>query len=170
LIADSSVLIVFARAQRMDILFRTLGSLGITREVQKETIGAAADRPDGQVLAAALRRGRLKVMSVAPRRIAELRGRYPNLGRGEASVIAAALQNRERVVLMDERAARRAAALEGLQPVGTLGVLARAHRAGVLRSRKELAEALQAILSAGLWVAPEVVEEFWEGVGGRQWR
>ena len=161
------MLIVFARAQRLDILFRTLGNLAITREVQREAIGAAVGRPDAQVLADALRRGRLSVVSVAPRRVAALIARYPNLGRGEASVIAAALQKGEGTVLLDERAARRAAALEGLQAVGSLGVLARAHRAGVLKSRKELAEALQEILSAGLWVAPDVVEAFWAGVGGR---
>jgi predicted nucleic acid-binding protein len=167
LIADSSALIVFARAQRLDILFGTLGNLGITREVEKEAMGTAVDRPDAQTLADALRRGRLKVVPAPPSRVAAIVARYPNLGRGEASVIAAALQVRERTVLLDERAARRAATLEGLQAVGSLGVLARAHRMGVLKSRKELAEAVRDILAAGLWVAPDVVEAFWEGVGGR---
>ena len=166
-IADSSVLIVFARAERLDILYRTVGKVGITREVREEAIDAAPHRPDAQALARLLERGRLRVVPVRPERVATLRRSYPNLGGGEASTIAACLQHREKTVLLDERVARRAAALEGLEPVGTLGVLARARRVGVIKSNQELGGALRGVLSAGLWVAPEVVEAFWDAVGAR---
>jgi predicted nucleic acid-binding protein len=167
LIADTSVLIVYARAQRLDVLLRTLREVSLTKDVREEAIEAAPDRRDSQALADAIRRGRISVAAVRPARVAALRRRYPNLGRGEASVIAAAIQNRDRTVLLDERAARRAAALEGLQAVGSLGVLARARRRGVLKSHREVADVLRDLLSVGLWVAPDVVEAFWQGIGGR---
>jgi hypothetical protein len=36
----------------------------------------------------------------------------------------------------------------------------------VLNSSLDLPAALRHLLSSGLWVAPDVVEAFWEGVGG----
>lgn len=167
MIADASVLIVFSRGQRLDLLRRTVGTVGVTRAVRDEAIGAAPRRPDAASLVQAFRRGHIVAVGVTSRRIESVIRRYPNLGRGEASVLAAALQRGEREVLIDERAARRAATLEGLQPVGSLGVLARARRMGVLKSNVEVAAAVRDVLSAGLWVAPDVVEAFWGSMGGR---
>lgn len=166
-ISDSSVLIVFARAERLEVLTQAVGRVAITPDVRDEAIDAARDLPDARALARALDRGRIVEVPIALGRVGAVARRYPNLGRGEASVIAAALARQETVVLMDERAARRAAALEGLRPVGSLGVLARARRAGTVRSNADLARILKDLLGAGLWVSPEVIEAFWESVGPR---
>jgi predicted nucleic acid-binding protein len=167
-IANSSVLIVFARAGRLALLHRTVGAISITREVEQEAILAAPERADAQALAGALERGHVVIITAKKPRIAEVLKRYPNLGVGEASVIAAAMDGGELTLLVDERPARRAGTLEGLQVVGSLGLLARARRSRILKSNQELSSALRDLLSAGLWVAPEVVEAFWEGVGGRE--
>jgi predicted nucleic acid-binding protein len=166
-IADASVLIVFVRAQRLDVLLRTVGKVSVTREVHAEAVDAAGDRPDAQAIARAVEGGRIARVVADRRRLDQIASRYPNLGRGEASVIACALQRKEKVVLMDERAARRAAAIGGLRVVGSLGVLARALHAGVIGSRRELGRVLQDLLEAGLWVSPDLVEAFWQDVGGR---
>lgn len=167
MIADSSVLILFARARRLDLLQATAGPIQLTAAVRNESIEAATDRPDSRDLGAELEAGRFTLVAVSRRRVAAVRRRYPNLGRGEASVLAAALEHGESAVLLDELAARRAAVLEGLAPVGTLGVLARAHRPGVLKDNRDAAAALRNLLAAGLWIAPEVGESFWEALGGR---
>lgn len=167
MIADASVLIVFARAERLPLLLGTVGKVHVTRDVIAEAVDSAGQCPDAQAIARAVEEGDLVVVAVRKGGVDGVRGRYPNLGRGEASVIAAGLQRKAHAVLMDERAARRAASLEGLRPVGSLGVLARAWHAGRFNSRGELSAALQELLEAGLWVAPDVVEAFWQGVGGR---
>ena len=166
-VADGSVLIVFARADLLGLLHRAVGKVSITGAVRDEAIRAAPHRPDAVALARAEERRELVELKVDVRRVQSVLRAYPNLGRGEASVIAAALQHGRTTVLMDERTARRAALLEGLSPVGSLGILARARHRGVVRSTEELATALRAVLAAGLWVAPEVVEEFWAAVDPR---
>jgi predicted nucleic acid-binding protein len=166
-IADASVLITFARAERLELFFRTLEKVRVPRAVVEETVDAASQKPDAQAIARALERGQLAVVPVRSPNILRIMRRYPNLGPGESAVIAAALQHREETVLMDERAARRAAVLEGLEPVGSLGILARARRKGKLRSNEELGLAVRDLVAAGLWVSPDIVEAFWAEIGER---
>lgn len=167
MIADSSVLILFARAGRLDLLRRTFRHVEMPAAVRAECIDAAPGLPDALVLKAAVGERWLRSVPVAPRRVSAVSRRYPNLGLGEAAVLALALQRAERAVLLDEAPARRVALLEGIEPVGSLGVLALAHRRGQLRTKRAVGDAVQELLSAGLWVAPEVLEAFWKSLGGR---
>ncbi len=82
-------------------------------------------------------------------------------------MIAGAIEKNQKFVLLDELPARRVALLEGLEPVGSLSVIARAHGTGLLKSKADVAEALRDLIEAGLWVTSEIVEVFWEGLGGR---
>lgn len=167
MIADSSVLILFARAGRLQILEDTVGRLEAPAAVLEEAIDAKPDRPDAQALAALRDAKRLEQVRVPPEPVDVLHERYANLAPGETAVLAAALDRDEDVVLLDERPARQAARLEGVDPVGSLGVLARAYREGLLKDKAALAEAVRDVLDAGLWVSADVIEAFWARVGGR---
>lgn len=166
-IADASPLILYARVQRLDVLFRVAGPVRVTEAVRAECIDAAPERADARALSAALDAGRVSLVPVEPRRLTAVRRRFPNLARGEASTLAAAMQHGERVVLLDEGRARRAAALLGLRPVGSLGVLRLAHHSRALPSKEALAETIRDMVAAGMWVSPVVIETFWKDVGGR---
>lgn len=167
MIADSSVLILFARAERLDVLAQTLGPLEAPGAVLVEAVEAAPETPDARALAALRDEGSLEEVSPPSKEVEDVQGRYPNLGRGETEVLAAALARGDEVVLLDEVAARQAAVVEGLEPVGTLGVLARAYHEGHLADREALQSAVRDVLEAGLWVSADVVEAFWDRVGGR---
>jgi predicted nucleic acid-binding protein len=166
LIADAGVLIVFARAGRLPLLRRLFSTGDVPPAVRRECL-AAKEAPDAGALLSAMSTGWIRVRRPPSRAEAILRRRYPNLGRGEVAAIAIARGVREREILLDDSLARRAARLEGLTPVGSLGVLARAHRRGVLR-RDQVARALGDLLAAGLWMAPDVIESFWAALGGRR--
>lgn len=167
MIADSSVLILFARAERLVLLEDTVGRLEAPDAVLEEAIDAKPERSDARALAALRDAKRLEEVPVPPEPVDVLRDRYANLARGETAVLAAALDRDEDVVLLDERQARQAARLEGLEPVGSLGVLARAYREGLLEDKAALAEAVRDVLDAGLWVSADVIEVFWARIGGR---
>ncbi|HEY9594839.1 MAG TPA: DUF3368 domain-containing protein [Spirochaetia bacterium] len=81
---------------------------------------------------------------------------------GETSVIMIALQERIKLVLMDERKGRRVAAAAGLAVSGTVGVILRAKLLGHLQAVRPVLNGLSA---AGLWLADELIERAAREVG-----
>lgn len=65
------------------------------------------------------------------------------------------------IAILDDKAARRAAAALGVPVIGTLGILAAATRMGHLRSFES---ALEQVVHAGLYVNPAVVSEIAAGL------
>jgi predicted nucleic acid-binding protein len=163
-IADASPLIVLARAGHLRLLRTLQGKVVAPPAVLAEVLpGEGA--PGAPEVQQALDEGWLQEEASPAAAAKALRQRHPNLGSGEAEAIALAVE-REEALLCDDLLARRAARLEGAQPVGTLGLLALAHHRGV-HDRAATTQALRAVLAAGLWVGPEVVEAFWARLGGR---
>lgn len=68
----------------------------------------------------------------------------PKLGSGESAAISLAKSLPARFILLDERKARRIAASQGLVVVGTLAVLVRANRQGLLHAVGPVIAAMQA--------------------------
>jgi hypothetical protein len=76
-----------------------------------------------------------------------------DLGAGELAVLAMALENRERVVLLDDSLARRVARAAGLTVWGTLKVLLEAKAQGLV---KDLAPLIDKLARSGMWISVEV--------------
>jgi predicted nucleic acid-binding protein len=87
----------------------------------------------------------------------------PHLGLGEREAIALARELQATALLVDERAARRVAAAQGLAVTGTVGVLERAAERGLLH----LSEALRRLTSTNFRIAPEMVQEALHRHAGR---
>jgi predicted nucleic acid-binding protein len=76
-----------------------------------------------------------------------------DLGAGERAAMALALENPERVVLLDDMLARRIALAAGLQVWGTLKVLLEAKSRGLVESIAPLVSCLQ---ETGMWISDEI--------------
>jgi predicted nucleic acid-binding protein len=76
-----------------------------------------------------------------------------DLGAGELAVLAMALENPEKIVLLDDSLARRVGQAAGLQVWGTLRVLLEGKKAGLTDSVKPL---LERLTSSGMWISSEV--------------
>jgi len=74
-----------------------------------------------------------------------------DLGAGELAVLAMALENPEKVVLLDDALARRVAQAAGLEVWGTLRVVLEGKRAGLTDSIKPLVDDLA---KSGMWISP----------------
>ena len=74
---------------------------------------------------------------------------------GEAAVISLAAEVGCQLVLIDERRGRRVARLAGLEVTGTVGVLLRAKRKGLLATVKP---SLETMRSHGVWISNRLVE------------
>jgi predicted nucleic acid-binding protein len=66
-----------------------------------------------------------------------------SLGAGESEALALALEMRAGVVLIDDKAARRLAAVLGLQYIGVLGLLLKAKEAGLISAIRPRLDALR---------------------------
>lgn len=77
------------------------------------------------------------------------------LDRGEASVIQLALQEQIELVCIDEALGRRVARLNGLKLTGSVGILLRAKREGVLPSVKAPLERMK---SHGIWLSDSLLK------------
>ena len=162
--ADASVLIILAKAGHLAILPRVFTKTLVETAVERECLSGLPARADARTIEAALASEGSERRRAPSEDVRALEERHPNLGPGELGAITI---GRGGIVLTDDGLARRVARLEGATPVGTLGVLARAHRIGILASREELAGTLRDVLAAGLWVDASIVETFWASVNPR---
>lgn len=78
-----------------------------------------------------------------------------DLGPGESSVIAAAIEIGGATAVIDDLAARKSALSLGLDVMGTLGVVVAAHRRGVVKDVRQLVLELR---SSGMWLSDAVIE------------
>lgn len=76
------------------------------------------------------------------------------LDRGEASVIATALERGIRLVCIDETVGRRVARLAGLDLTGSLGILIKAKQRGF---PVVITEAMRRMREQGIWLSPQVI-------------
>ena len=98
------------------------------------------------------------VALVQPRRALAFAG----LDRGESEVLALAEERDARLVVLDERRARRFAARLGLPMTGTLGLLLLAKEVGLLDA---VAPWIEKIHEAGLYLRPDLVNRVLELAG-----
>ena len=79
-----------------------------------------------------------------------------SLGPGESEAITLALQEQARLVILDDRPARRVAAALGLKVIGTLGLLLAAKNKGLISA---VTPAIQALATHHFHAAPQLVEQ-----------
>jgi predicted nucleic acid-binding protein len=87
-----------------------------------------------------------------------------DLGRGECYVIAHAVTRPALIAVLDDRRARQAAQAFGLRVTGTLGILVRARRTGLIAAMEPVIAAMRSI---GFYASDAVVREVLASVGER---
>lgn len=134
-VADAGPLIALGRIDRLALLGGVFGQVQIPRAVLAECL-ARPEFPDAQRIKAAVVDGTL-LPCEAPPIVAS------GLQAGERAAIGRAIEIGA-ALLADDRAARLHASARGLVVIGTLGVLVRAKRIGLLQAVAPLVERLRA--------------------------
>lgn len=121
-ISDTSCLIVLSKIGKLDLLTRVYGTILITDAVAQEFNGTLPQW--------------MQVMNPKD-------GHYQQIletqvDRGEASAIALALELDDCTIILDDYKARRLADRLGLNVTGTLGVIVKAKRMGIIDSIRPL--------------------------------
>ncbi|MEM6842079.1 MAG: DUF3368 domain-containing protein [Bacteroidota bacterium] len=128
-IADTSCLIVLSKIGRLHLLKDIFSKISITEEVHQEFGDALPEWIQVE-----------ETKDSERKRILEL-----DLDKGEASSIVLGLENKEALLLIDEKKGRRVAKDLGLKVTGTLGVLIRAKVNGQVSSLKDEIDKLKKV-------------------------
>lgn len=125
-VADASPLIFLAKVRRLGLIRRLLGGdLLVPRPVRAEVLAPGVDPAERELLEAFL--AHCVLASVRrPRSFASAMSPADN------AALTLAVRKKADLLLCDERVTRTMAAAEGIRPLGTLGILLRARRRGLM--------------------------------------
>ncbi len=127
--------------------FRIFNRILIPLEVEKETSGI--QKPH---------RMQISELSAAAKNLTRLLTIEHAVDMGEAQAIALAATKGIRIFLTDDLAARDAAKQQKLEPHGTLGILLRAFREGIITKSTALASVEQLHTGSTLFLTKDLVE------------
>lgn len=149
IVCDTGPLIALSLIDQLDLLPQLYSRVLVPRAVLDEVTAGGADRPGASAIVAA--EWLDPVEDVAPDPL--LAG---ELGPGEAAAIAAAFRLQARLVLLDERKARRIAVQAyGLRVKGSAGILVSAKRAGLI---DEVRPFFDSMVRKGYFLSQRLVE------------
>ncbi len=153
-VVDASPLIILGQVGKLDWLEQLSSRLVVPDAVANEVLSGPEDPAHRALLSGWSERLRATV----PESVAEW-----SLGRGESAVIALALELGATAVV-DDRSARRCARAVGTPVIGTLGVIIRAKRRGLI---DVAAPIIRSVLDAGLFYEDQAIRRLLEEVGER---
>jgi predicted nucleic acid-binding protein len=149
-VADASPLISLDACKQLGLLRKLYARVVVPQAVEQElSFGGRTGLPKG------LTRAHRKWISVRKLRTLPPPALVAALHLGEAEVIALALEVGSPLVLLDERAARAVARSRGLQVTGSLGVLLRAKKKGMLLAVKP---SIDLMLSRGVLLGSVLID------------
>lgn len=140
IVADASPLIFLGRLGCLGLLPELFGEVLVPEAVALEATSGPG-RPGAAAARLALHDQGFQTVVCPPS--AALDELTTLVDAGEAAAIAVALDRDARGILIDDRAGRSVATSRGLAPVGTLGVLVQARRAGLVGELEPVLDELE---------------------------
>jgi predicted nucleic acid-binding protein len=127
-VIDASPLIFLAKLRRLELVEKLLGSaIRVASSVREETLAPGVDPGEAMVLEAFF--ARCTVEGVRRRQRFALA-----MSRPDNDTLSLAVQRRADILVCDDRIVRLMAEAEGIRSLGTLGILLRSMREGLLSS------------------------------------
>ena len=149
-VVDASPLIHLARTDRLHLLRTVAPTLIVPQPVLEEVRAKGAKDKVAQSIQAVPWLRPVPSPSIPPEVTVW------DLGAGEASVLAWALSHRDTTTILDDQEGRRCARMLGLPVIGTLGIVLRAKRQGLIPAARPVVEDL---VSHGMYLSKEIVRE-----------
>lgn len=153
-VADSTVLIAFSSLGILKILKELYQRIIIPEAVYKELIRGEG-KPGSEV-------GSVNWIEVRTLSSTSVKYLEFDLDDGEAETIALSEEIKADLVLVDEYWARKIAEYKGLKHTGTLGVLFKAKKMGLI---KELKPLLNKLINRGFWISNELYNDVLKEAG-----
>lgn len=140
IVSNAGPLIALAKIERFELLRELFGKLYIPQAVYDEVVvmgaGKAGANETGQAVG-----GWIEVQEVKD--LVMVKSLLTKLGKGESEAIALALETKADLVLLDGHKARSTAEFMGLNMTGTIGMLSRAQKKGLISDLRPLLDELR---------------------------
>jgi predicted nucleic acid-binding protein len=143
-VVDASPLILLSRTSRLDLLLALRTRIVVPAPVLKEIRAKGARDSTVQAIR------RATFLDEVPAPPIPDRIRRWDLGRGESSVLAWAVQRPDTIALLDDLQARRCAESLGVSVLGTAGLVLLAKRKGIIAAASPV---LRELIAAGMYLA-----------------
>jgi uncharacterized protein len=157
IISNATPLIAFARIAQLPLMQEIVGRLIIPQTVADEIAAYSATAPGGILLSDE------PWIQIQPLQTeTQMHLLMPTLDKGEASVIALAIERKANLVLIDELTGRKVAESLGLKVSGSVGLLIKAKQIGKLQSIKPFLEDMK---KAGIFFSQRFIDEVLRYVG-----
>lgn len=119
-VADASPLIFLAKIHHLELIFKLWGrDIRVPRGVADEVLAAGVDLLELDALNAFLSQCRIETVP-SPRHFASA------MSRADDEALTLAIRGEAPLLLCDDKLTRRMAEVEGIRPIGTLGILLKA--------------------------------------------
>ncbi len=166
MIADSTILITFAKINRLDILVKLYNKIYITEAIYDEIItqGTLINATDSLLLKDYFDQGKINLEKLKDKNIIlseNLRKLNPPLGKGESEAISLAIQRNEKLILLDESYARRVAEMSDLRCIGSLRILTNSFDENII-DEKEIDEIIKQMINNKFRIGADILNDFWD--------
>jgi uncharacterized protein len=151
IVSDTSPIINLAAIGLLQLIPELFGEVFIPDAVYHEIVVVGAGEPGSEEIKEA---DWAKVVSVSD--LLLLSKLMQRLDPGEAEAIVLALDLKARFILMDESAGRSVATSHDLEPLGTLGILLKAKKAGLISAVTPVMDKLRA--EAHFFISPSLYQ------------
>lgn len=150
-ISDTSPISNLATVGQLDLLQQVYGNVIIPETVYQEIINAGATEPATLAIQNLewIKKGSVNNLNL----VMSLQAK---LDPGEAEAIVLALELKADLLIVDERKGRKEATKLGIKITGTLGVLLKAKKLGLISSIKPI---LDDLINSGFWVSSEIYQQ-----------
>lgn len=159
LVVNASPLICLAKAGQLDLLERLDPEVLVPEPVAGEVLAGPPGDPARLALEGGW--GLRRLGPHVPHRVLEW-----GLGAGESSVLALALEMSGAIAVLDDREARVCARLLGVPVIGSLGIVLRAAREGIIPAAVPVLRTLRA---AGIHLDDPTIREALRRTTGEPW-
>lgn len=156
IIADSSPLIALAIIEQLELLPRLYRQVFVPPAVWDEVTVKGAGLPGARAVS------QVSWLTIQSPESAILEPLLILVDQGEAEAIALALAMPNSTVLLDDAQARRVAERLTIRRIGTLGILRRAKKAGLIAAVKPYIQTLQ---TSGIYIRSNLVEAVLRDLG-----
>jgi len=158
-VLNASPLIYLGKKRRIDLMKVMFEKILIPPEVEEE-IMKLNESPEAIQLKDAIQEGWIVVERPSENKARQITKLFPEIDEGEAAVIALALEQQEKNVIIDDAEARIAAEYFKLKVHGTLYVILEAYKRNILKSKAEVKSIVNNMLRRGFYLSTEVYARF----------